>query len=193
MKKHVMIDIETLSLRPTAMVLSIGACAFTEDGTIHDTLEVRPRFVDGRHIDPQTVVWWMQQSDDARKVFDAVERFGRQEVHGLLEKFLLSAGSTAEGFTGENNDTPITRFIPPQIWALGPQFDLVVLEDYFGFATGAYPPLWSYRQIYDMRTLRQFYNREAIKPEVQHSALSDAIAQAKWTAAAIRHLKGVSP
>ena len=180
--KHVMIDIETLSLQPNAQVLSIGACVFDSAGNILDELELFPRFVEGRHISTDTVLWWLQQNDAARMSIVSPERMPRKDVHHQLEQFLLSAGN--EQLEPQDDGTPVARFTPPPIWAIGPQFDMVVLQSYFTDL----PSLWGYRQINDARTLRQFYKGEWHRPRVEHSALADAVAQATWTAEAMAYI-----
>ena len=70
-KQHVMVDLETLSIRPYAAIVSIGAVKFTEQDGILDTFYIN---VDGQsckdhglHIDPKTIEWWSKQSPEARK------------------------------------------------------------------------------------------------------------------------------
>lgn len=69
--KHLMLDLETMSNKGNAAIVSIGAVAFEPS-----TGELGPEFyltVDlvsceklGLHIDADTVLWWMKQSSEAR-------------------------------------------------------------------------------------------------------------------------------
>lgn len=58
---HVSLDFETLSLKPDAVLLSIGACTFdTETGEVGNEfyLAIDPRTQHQRHISADTVLWW---------------------------------------------------------------------------------------------------------------------------------------
>lgn len=74
---HVMLDFETLSLKPDAVLLSIGACTFdTETGEVGNEfyLAIDPRTQHQRHIDADTVLWWLKQDEAARtKLTSAIE------------------------------------------------------------------------------------------------------------------------
>ena len=64
---------------------------------------------------------------------------------------------------------------PLHIWARGPQFDIVVLEN--AFRQHELPILWKYKDILDIRTAIHCSSiRELAQPDKKHHALSDAIA-----------------
>jgi len=69
-RPHIMIDLETLSTRPNAVILSIGAVKFTfEDGMGEEFLiNVDPVscIQKGLHVDQETVEWWKKQPKEAR-------------------------------------------------------------------------------------------------------------------------------
>jgi len=78
MSEHCMLDLETLSTRADARIISIGAVLFNEtDGvtqrfyTVVETpdisrlLEISSVF----HVAPHTLEWWSRQPDEARAVF----------------------------------------------------------------------------------------------------------------------------
>jgi DNA polymerase III epsilon subunit-like protein len=76
MNKVVMIDLETLSLRPNAHILQVGVCgADLDEGKVTwpwMNVWLAPEAQIGRHIDPGTVSWWMLQDADVRRsVFEA--------------------------------------------------------------------------------------------------------------------------
>ena len=74
---HIMIDLETMGTRPDAPIVAIGAVAFRPDsqhkdgemelggiyGTFYMTIDLAKSVREGAVIDPDTVMWWMQQSD----------------------------------------------------------------------------------------------------------------------------------
>ena len=65
----VMLDLETLSTRPDATILTFGACKFSPykkhdivDG-IYFRVSVDEQITLGRHVDDNTVAWWAQQAE----------------------------------------------------------------------------------------------------------------------------------
>lgn len=173
--KHVMIDIETLSLSTSAVVTQIGACAWDSDHDgIGPGLILSPTFEDqsDRKIDASTVMFWMSQDDAARASIVGADRTVTKTLaHIHLVNFLDQVTIANEGN-------------PPTIWAMGPQFDIVVLESYFAGMT----PLWKYRQIADARTLRLVYDGPTYTPVIAHNAYEDAVAQARWVRDALKAL-----
>ena len=129
-----MIDIESISRKPNAMVVSIGAVIF--DPT---TDEIKKRFykeVDirsytnlgiDRDIEPDTVLWWMEQSDEARKAISKSKITIISALKGL--KLFL-------GVMG----VPLTA---RRVWANAPVFDCVILRDVYQ-QIGMTPP-WNFR------------------------------------------------
>ena len=79
-----MMDIETLSTRPDAVILTVGACKFdpyTQTETTGDfylRINVDEQAQLGRHIDENTVAWWGQQAADVRD--EALSEIGRAHV-----------------------------------------------------------------------------------------------------------------
>lgn len=66
----VMIDIETLGTKPGAAILSIGAVMFSATGlgeTFYTPVSLKSCTDIGLTVDPDTVAWWMQQSEEARQ------------------------------------------------------------------------------------------------------------------------------
>lgn len=161
---HVMIDIESFSLKEHAFIVSIGAVRF---GThkMGETLYL-PCFErqKGRSIDLDTVVWWLQQSDQAREVFKTEPKDVLELRTALLE---------------------LSEFINPgdNIWANGVTFDINTL-------THAYQSLgmrvpWRYNKINCLRSIKTIYPdvysmvEPLVRKETSHNALDDAICQAK--------------
>jgi len=68
-----MIDFETMSTKTSAAVIQIGACYF--DRTTGETLNMfgplnvslETEMDHGFDVDANTILWWMKQSDEARK------------------------------------------------------------------------------------------------------------------------------
>lgn len=167
--KHMMIDIETLSLNQGAAVLSIGAVAFDEKGLTGEELELFPEVCGA--MSWSTIEWWFSQSEDARRRVTDKVRISWHEVAKRLRDF-------EDQLVGGYDEAVDPNEPRPKVWALGPQFDLMVLQHHLP------DNFWHYQQICDMRTLRLFFNHEPEKV-LEHSALHDARSQAKWVARAM--------
>jgi hypothetical protein len=156
-----MIDIETLSTRRDAVVLSVGCCLFTRT-EVHKPYEfacdVQQQLDGGRRIDSSTLSWWMSQGDEARKM-----AFNPEPQTMLM---MGQAGAYLRDLITHNN--------VDAVWAHGVVFDLGILEDYLGMSP------WDFRNIRDTRTLASISPGLRPQPLTPHSAGSDAEAQAHW-------------
>ncbi len=75
-ERHVMLDLETMSTRPDAAIVAIGAYFFdpyADDRAdadpvrmYHAPVSLDDSIAAGLHVSGETVGWWMQQSDEAR-------------------------------------------------------------------------------------------------------------------------------
>jgi len=164
-----MLDLETLSTRPDATIATFGACKFDpykqtdiEKG-IYFRINVDEQIALGRHIDEGTIEWWGRQAEDVR-----------EEALGDGDRISL------EQFTQELN-----RFIvgTDNIWAQGPVFDIVILENLYRQLDKPCP--WQFWQIRDSRTLLSTHGdpREKNKAGL-HNALEDSVSQAQ----AVQHI-----
>lgn len=137
---HVMLDLETLSVRTNAALLQIAAIAFDIE-----TGELGPSFCafindpgKGVHYAPETIRWWMQQP---RAAIIAAQC----EEHGVEIVSALSALGTwlyeREDAHGELEG----------LWSHGLTFDVPILAD--AFERNDFTPPWHYRTPRDTRTL----------------------------------------
>tara|TARA_X000000368_G_C23048162_1_gene720067 strand:- start:520 stop:1029 length:510 start_codon:yes stop_codon:yes gene_type:complete len=155
--KQIVLDLETLSTRSNAAIVSIGAVAI-------DNLEIVDEFyvnVDpktckdvGLHIDPITIEWWAEQDRETREALQ-INPVPLQEA---LDKFVSWYGSES---------------IP--IWGFGANFDVVIMESALQ-AEGITAP-WKFWDIYCLRTLSNVLDRRLPKKN-NHNALDDAKAEA---------------
>jgi hypothetical protein len=167
---HVMLDLETLSTRPDAVILTMGAIKFdphSEDlgAGIHHRVDVDEQIALGRHVDDTTVDWWGRQAADVRE--EALSQGNRIS----LEKFTVE----------------LNRFIVGAdcIWAQGPVFDIVILENLYRQLGKPVP--WNYWQIRDSRTIFGVFGDFRNKNKVDaHNALADCAEQAR----ALQHIYG---
>ena len=158
-----MLDLETLSTRPNAVILTLGAVKFNPF-TLEDPgpgLYVRPdvdeQIAQGRDVQDETVNWWMNQAEDVRE--EALGTDGRisvEDMYRQLNRFLVGANS---------------------IWAQGPLFDFAILENLY--RQYGWPTPWQYWQIRDSRTLFGVHGDPRVKGKVGlHNALEDCVSQA---------------
>jgi DNA polymerase III epsilon subunit-like protein len=161
--RQVVLDLETLSTRSNAAIVSIGAVAI-------ENLEIVDEFyvnVDaktckeaGLHIDPLTVEWWAQQDMEARQAL-TVDPLPLDEA---IDKF-------------------VTFFKEGNIWGMGANFDVVIMENAMTLsgwnsnrdAREKYP--WKFWDIYCLRTLMNVLDKRLPKAN-NHNALDDAKAEA---------------
>ena len=157
---NVMVDLETLGKNSHSVIISIGAVEFD---TMHQKLgRVFHMVVDaqscvdaGLEIDASTVMWWLQQSQEAREVFKA-------KGEPLTEVLRQFAAWYPKG---------------APLWGNGATFDNVILSNAYD-ATDLKQP-WSYTKDRCYRTLKNLM--PTVKQEnvgVAHNALDDARYQA---------------
>ena len=160
----VMLDLETLSTRPDATILTFGACKFNpyaqEDITqgIYFRVNVDEQIALGRHVDDNTIEWWSKQAEDVyAEAFDPNDRISLEEFAKELNRFIVGCDN---------------------IWAQGPVFDIVILENLY--RQMGLPCPWQFWQIRDSRTLLSSLGdpREKNKAGL-HNALEDAVSQAQ--------------
>lgn len=160
----VMLDIESLGTRPDCVILTLGAVKFdpyTPDRfgeSLYLRINVDEQTALGRNVQDDTLEWWSRQSTDVfEEAFGEDGRVGLEEMYQKLNKFLVAVDS---------------------IWAQGPAFDIVILENIYRQL--GWPTPWQYWQIRDSRTLFGVHGdpRERNKAGL-HNALEDCISQAR--------------
>lgn len=160
MSSHLMLDIETLDVLPTSVILTIGAQGFDPysdrftDVTYYERCDLESQ--DGRTTSDDTINWWGKQTADAQE--EALGDAGQPRI--TLKEALTSLGKLIW-----KHDT---------IWANGTTFDMVILESAFR-QNGINLP-WKYWQVSDARTIYK------IVPQVgklgnNHNALADCVNQ----------------
>lgn len=161
---HIMIDIETLGTAPGSVILSIGAVAFNQQGVHHDkaahwAIDPKSCADVGLTVDPDTVAWWMKQSDAARAAAFPL-------VTHSLNHALIDLAAEFEMWGGE------------QVWCHGATFDVPLLDAAYR-ATALKAP-WAF---WNARCTRTLYELAGVAPDrtkgTHHNALDDAINQAE--------------
>jgi hypothetical protein len=152
---NVVIDIETLSLRPNAVILSVGAVADSGE-TFYTELNWGAQS-DTRHVDARTAIWWGKQTEQAPL---------------LGEVFLWDCLEDLNYWLADYDKDKL------YIWARGPQFDIVILEDAYRECGIVIP--WKYKNVRDVRTALALSTvTDLFDPTRKHHALDDAIADMK--------------
>jgi hypothetical protein len=156
-----MVDIETLGTKPGSVILSIGAVDFgpaPQDGKpFFRSIDVFSSLMAGCSIDAETLAWWRKQSPWAK---DAA-----QPAHGQVS---LPAALDAFAKYVEGAD---------EVWAKGPDFDLVLLASVYQHFGARVP--WSFRKTRDCRTIYALAGVTHDSHGIDHSAVDDAVGQAK--------------
>lgn len=186
--KHISLDTESLSLNENPALLSIGAVVFDPYG--NDTVESLRRAPNiqiniaprgqvecyGRHIDGDTVLWWLKQSDAARAQLTEHEACDLPTALARLSTWIFQRAL-------QPGDTPTAR-----LWTHGAAEDAVWLRTAYRTCGHQFPI--HYRNIRDTRTLFDLTDTPPIQVSglVDHVALDDAIYQALWIQAAHKQL-----
>ncbi len=191
--KDLMIDLETMGKGDNAAIVSIGACFFdpatNEIGAEFEVAVDLGSSVDaGGQMDADTVLWWLKQDDDTR---------GK-----LLRTCLVlpSALQRFNHFLQQHGDSENIK-----VWGNGASFDLVILRNAFTHVgSDKYVP-WQFFNERDVRTVvdmgRRILNidpkRDVPFEGVRHSALADAVHQAKYVShiwqALVRNTGAITP
>ncbi len=170
---HGMIDLETLDVKPTATVLSLGAVKFnalTNDEP-YDELYLKILIDDqdrlGRTTSDSTLEWWAKQDQEVmEEAFDQTGAVTVEEALQQLNKWVVGVD---------------------EIWGQGYGFDITMLEDMYRSIGKPIP--WQFWQISDARTITK---RMPVDPRKGmqtnlHNALADAYFQAKSVQIIFKH------
>lgn len=165
--KHIMIDLETMGLGNRSALMAIGAVAMGERGEyrggFYHAIDLQSSIDAGLRVDASTIIWWLQQSDDARA---AVVASGAVPLRAALEEF----SEWVAGLAGPPE--------PTGLWGNGAASDNVWLASAYA-AVGMEPP-WSYKADRCYRTFRKQHPDVPLSPMdgTAHNALHDARYQA---------------
>lgn len=170
MTSHVMCDLETLDTRPSAIIMSIGACTMDPitgqvENPFYNVVDVESCKRAGLTQSDSTVAWWEKQSEEARAIFSDSNRVSLIQALSNFSNYLrLLPG-------GPGN---------VRIYGNGSDFDNVILSN--AFSALGYEAPWKF---YNNRCYRTIVNtvfpENAVLPArkgTHHNALDDAVHQA---------------
>lgn len=160
----VMLDLETLATSPDSVILTFGAVKFDpfdRDKEMNQGLYMRVNVDEqialGRAVDEGTVAWWGTQNEEVREeALGEHDRVSLEDFTYQLNKFLV----------GTN-----------RIWAQGPVFDIVIMENLYRQLGKPCP--WLYYNIRDSRTLLKALGDNRKGGQLLHNALADCVSQAE--------------
>ena len=161
---HGMIDLETLSTKPNATILTIGGVKFDpytrvepSQGMYH-RIDVDSQTAMGRDVMQETVEWWGTQPAEVRD-----EALGDEDRIDL-KYFVKQVNKWSVGVD--------------VFWCQGPLFDYAILQNFY--AQMKVPVPWNYWQIRDSRTLFSLVPRDLNEKRTGlHNALEDCYFQAR--------------
>lgn len=180
---HAMIDLETLSTRSDAKVLSIGVAIFDDKQVIAtDGWAIDLADDIGGHVDWKTVKWWLDQEPAAREF----------SWGGKLTN--ANAAFNLKTFMGQYN---AERF-----WSKDPHFDHVILENWWrrinettgprSIHVGNFPIHYrdprSVRTVIEEAELIGYDTDDSQYNYVAHNPIDDASVQARQVIEARRYL-----
>lgn len=156
-----MVDLETLDVKSTATVLTLGAVRFDpyNDSPMKELylrVDVDSQDKLGCTVDENTINWWKKQ--DVSVMEEAFNPRDRIPIHEVVNQF-HSLAWNCDAF-----------------WSHGATFDLMILQNLYDKLGRAYP--WQYWQMRDTRTLFDIGYDAEMPQNSKHNALEDAKRQA---------------
>lgn len=170
--QDIMVDIETLDTRPSAAIISIGACRIDWDNGVvtdnfYQAIRVSSNNSVGRSVSQDTLRWWDKQSPEAQKVLTDPDAMDLDIALISFARYLLQFG-VKHGLS------------TVRLWGNGSDFDNVIIADAYS-SLGLDAP-WRFYNNRCFRTVKDLYS-DVIQPParegVHHNALDDAVYQAK--------------
>lgn len=190
MNKHFMVDIETLSTAVNAAVLSIGAVEFDPmsgkiEREFYHELDLSDQT--NRHIDANTVQWWVKQCLVNTDNIEFLSKNNREK--DAVAYVLHELGAFINGGK-EYAMTRVEGYEKIALWACDPDFDIAILADLY--KEHNLPVPWKFSEPKSVRTVRMLTQLAGMKiptQEVDHNALNDCIRQAKEVSYFIANLQ----
>lgn len=174
---HIVLDLETLSTKPNATVISIGAVALTANGQFvaefHESVTHASQPV--RDIDQETNDWWLKQSDEAKAA-------------SFLSADSIPASEALQAFSQWVNAYADPKCV--KVWGNGSSFDNVILSSLYADYSELTRP-WAWWNDRDMRTVLDMHKgAKDVGPfeGIKHHALHDARHEAKQLTKVLKHV-----
>ena len=178
--KHLMLDLETLGNKSYSVILSISAVAFDmKTGETFEEFHMDLDFADqlkkGAIVNADTILWWLTQSDDARKMVTDAKR---KSTNHVLRQFNTWLSYTFNKDAYKSDEISLKEVIS---WGNSNSFDQGILENLYElFEIKNYLVHWNER---DVRTLVSFspeIKKNEIFDGVKHYGIDDCKHQIKY-------------
>lgn len=172
---NVMRDLETMGNGPNAAIVAIGAVVFDIEArelgpSYYNRVDLASSVALGGVMDASTVMWWMNQGDDARH---EIAREGGMHIAAALQSFA----------TWINECAP-----DPAVWGNGASFDNVILRSAYDRNLTTAPWKWWKDRCY--RTVKDMHRDVPMERlGTHHNAMADAISQARHLIAMLNPAK----
>lgn len=143
-KHHFMIDLETMSTKPNAAIVSVGIVQFDRAANVLDKfytpVSLQSCVDHGLHVEPSTVAWWAGQPAAIKAHWDVVSPPTLAEAMKATQDWLFSrAGS-------RKNVCP---------WGNGADFDMPILRNGFNALEAEEP--WMFYNVHCYRTVKNLF------------------------------------
>ena len=162
-KRHIMLDLETMGSGSNAAIVAIGAVAFDTGirSKFYAKVHLASSIESGGRVDAGTVLWWLQQSDAARKELHTADKTD------TVQKACLNFTAWYADCNGG------------AVWGNGATFDNVILRNTFDRL--CFPAPWSFRDDRCFRTVKALHPKVDVPVSgTTHNALHDATWQAQY-------------
>jgi hypothetical protein len=121
MKYDIMVDLETMDNTASAAIVSIGAtqCDLITGECGHSyyrVIDLEGQVDNGLTISTDTLYWWMEQSDGARKALTVPGKISLEDMCVQLRKWLYALDISPENL---------------RLWGNGASFDIAILRHAF--------------------------------------------------------------
>ena len=161
---HAMIDLETLSTNPNAVILTIGGVKFNPYTSVipsqgmYFKVDVDSQTAMDREVMQETINWWGEQTKEIQdEAMGEKDRVSLEEMVKKINKFSVGVDV---------------------FWCQGPLFDYAILQNIYKQLGDPVP--WQYWQIRDSRTLFSLVPKDLNEERKEaHNALADCYFQAK--------------
>lgn len=175
--KHIMLDLETMGNGNNAAVVAIGACEFDPHGEevsilasarFYQQTSLESAVAAGMEMDPSTVLWWLKQSDAARKsTFEGENIIPLGDACHQFTKWVCAVSLDPKDVC---------------VWGNGATFDNIIIRS--AFKAVRLPLPWGFRGDRCYRTVADLLPEARRPPFVRsgtsHNALDDAVTQALY-------------
>lgn len=156
---NLMIDLEIMGSGSNAAIVAIGAVKFDESKVyeeFYQRITLKSSVNLGLDVDPETILWWMRQSDEARKEIVCAENNISEALDSLCNWI---------------NDKDVV------VWGNGSDFDNVIFTNAYKKANKSLP--WKFWNNRCYRTVKNLFSDVPMQfVGTKHNALTDAKNQA---------------